>query len=190
MDDYYDLLKKRRAIRDFEDHKEVPLELVNEIIKESCLAPSSGNGQPWRFIIINNKEWIQKLSDENKKNLLSFLDKNPDANIKKYETLLRDKEFNVYYNAPCLVYIVGQKDVQSLRVDCALAAGYFMFSAVARGLGTCWVGLGMNIYDPEMLKHMGMPKDYKIVAPIILGYPKSVPHVPERMKPRILKTIV
>jgi len=61
MADFFDLLKKRRSIRDFEA-KEVPLDLIIEIIKESCLAPSAENGQPWKFIIVNNKEWIKKLS--------------------------------------------------------------------------------------------------------------------------------
>jgi iodotyrosine deiodinase len=60
MADFSDLLKGRRSIRDFQD-KDIPLDLVKEMIKESCLAPSSANGQPWRFIIVNNKEWIERL---------------------------------------------------------------------------------------------------------------------------------
>jgi iodotyrosine deiodinase len=66
----YEKMKKRRSIRDFED-KDVPPDVINEIIKESCLAPSSANGQPSRFIIVNNKDWIKSLSDESKKNLIS-----------------------------------------------------------------------------------------------------------------------
>ena len=69
MTDYFELLKKRRSIRDFKD-KKVPLEIINEIIKESCLAPSSGNGQPWRFIFVNDTDLIKSLSDESKKNIL------------------------------------------------------------------------------------------------------------------------
>jgi nitroreductase len=188
MTEFVDLLKMRRSIRDFED-KAVPPDLVAEIIKESCLAPSAQNGQPWRFIIVNNREWIKRLSDESKKNLLLYLKENPDAPIKKYGTVLKDPHFNVFYNAPCLVYIGGSKNIRTLQADCALAAAYFMFSAVQRGLGTCWVGLGMNIKDPEMLEHIGMPGDYRIVAPVILGYPKSIPKPPERMAPRILNIV-
>jgi len=127
MAEFFDLLRTRRSIRDFED-KEVPLDLVLKIIRESCLAPSAQNGQPWRFIIVNNKEWIKRLSDESKKNLLAYLRENPDAPIKKYEAVLRDKHFNVFYNAPCLVYFVGSKKIRTLQVDCALAACYFIFS--------------------------------------------------------------
>ena len=114
-------------------------------------------GQPWRFIIVNNKEWIKKLSDESKKNVLSYIELNPDAPLKKYESVLRDKDFNVFYNAPCLVYIGGSEDIRSLQVDCALAACYFMFSAAARGLGTCWVGLAQVSKTLRFGDRLGCP---------------------------------
>jgi nitroreductase len=179
----------RRSIRDFED-KDVPLELIKETIKDSCLAPSSGNGQPWRFVIVKNREWIKRLSDESKRNFLSHLEENPNAPIKKYEKTLKNEGFNVFYNAPCLVLILGLKSVQSAHVDCALAACCFMFSAAAAGLGTCWVGLGGNIRDPEICRTLGMTDDCRIVAPIILGYPKQVPAPPPRNEPQILQVVL
>ena len=188
MTEFVELLKNRRSIRDYED-KEVSIETIKEIIKESCLAPSSGNGQPWRFMIINSKEVMKKLSDESKRNLIAHLEKNPDAPSKKYEGALRDPNFNIFYNAPCLVYIAGKKDILTLQVDCALAACYFMFSVLEKGLGTCWIGLGKYIQNPELLEQIGMPEDYQIVAPIIVGYPKSIPAPSERMEPKILKVV-
>ncbi len=188
MAEFFELLKKRRSIRNFED-KEVPLEIIREIINESCLAPSAENGQPWRFIIVSNRDLIKRLSDESKENIISYIEKNPDSPIKNYETTLRKQNFNIFYNAPCLVFIVGSRKVRTLRVDCALAACYFMFSASARGLGTCWIGLGMNIKDPNLLKLIGMPEDYKIAVPVIVGYPKSIPSPPKRKEPQILKIV-
>jgi len=188
MADFFELLKTRRSVREFQE-KEVPLTLVQEIIKDSCMAPSSGNGQPWKFIIINNKGWIRRLSDESKRNLVSLIEKDPNSSLKKYETNLRNKDFNVFYNAPCLVYIVGLREVPSLSVDCALAASYFMFSAAARGLGTCWVHQGSQIRNLEILKALGLPESCNIMAPIIVGYPKSAPGVPARNQPEILKVI-
>ena len=184
MADFFNLLKTRRSIRDFED-KNVPL----DIIRESCLAPSSGNLQPWRFIIINNRALIKRLSDESKRNLVSYIERNPDAPVRKYEVALRNKYFNVFYNAPCLIYILGLKETGSAQIDCALAASYFMFSAAARGLGTCWVALGQHIQDPGLLEEIGMSEDCKIVAPIVVGYPKNIPDVPERTEPQILKPV-
>ena len=186
--DFSELLVKRRSIRNYEE-KEVPLETIQGIIRESCLAPSSGNGQPWKFIIVHNKGWMKKLSDESKKNLLASIEKNPDSPLKKYESNLGNKDFNVFYNAPCLVYIGCSKKIRSADVDCALAACYFMLAAAAKDLGTCWVALGSVIQDPGIRREIGMPEDYQIIAPIILGYPSSVPETPLRNEPQILKII-
>jgi nitroreductase len=188
MAEFFELLKKRRSIRDYET-REVPLNLVREIIGDACLAPSSGGGQPWRFMVITNGGLIKRLSDECKKNLLADLEKNPNAPSKKYEATLRDPDFNVFYNASCLVYIAAARGVRTLQVDCALAAAYFMFSASARGLGTCWIGLGNHLRDPSLLGEIGLPEDHEIVAPVILGYPKVIPSVPTRQEAKILKIV-
>ena len=184
--DFSELLAKRRSIREYEE-REVPVDIVNEIIRESCLAPSAMNGQPWRFIVINNRDLMKRLSDESKGNLLALMQKFPGA-PGLYGELLSNKAYNVFYNAPCLVFIVGPKNHRSLKVDCALAAGYFMFAATARGLGTCWIGLGLWIKDPELRQEIGLPDDYAIVAPIILGYPKDISSMPSR-EPKILKVV-
>ena len=188
MTDFFELLQTRRAIRQFED-KVVPLEIIREIIEESCLAPSAANKQPWKFVVVNNKDLIKRLSDESKKNILAFIEQSPDTPSKKYEEAMRNPDFNVFYNAPSLIYIVGSKQDRNLYVDCSLAACYFMFCATARGLGTCWVGLGTSILDPDLLNLMGMPEDHKIVAPLILGYPKGIPDIPKRREPQILKIL-
>jgi nitroreductase len=186
--DFFELLVKRRSIRGFLE-KAVSPDTVMEIIKDSCLAPSAGNDQPWRFIVVNDKGLIKKLSYESKKNLLADFAKDPDSPVKRYVKILQDPAYNVYYNAPCLVFIVGPKEHRSLHVDCALAAAYFMFSATARGLGTCWIGLGANIRDSELIEEIGLPEGHIIVAPIIVGYPKSIPSQIYRKDPRILKII-
>ena len=66
MTTFSELLEKRRSIRKFSDQP-VDTDTVKEIIKESTLAPSSGNGQPWKFIIVNDKKIIKNLSDDSKK---------------------------------------------------------------------------------------------------------------------------
>jgi nitroreductase len=186
--DFFELLKTRRSIRDFGE-KEVTTDLVKEIIKDSCLAPSSGNGQPWEFIVVNNKDLIRRISDESKVNLLSYIKNSPDTPLKKYEAALQNEQFNVFYNAPCLVFFVGPKEIRSLSVDCSLAACYFMFSAAARGLGTCWVDLGSNVRSPELREEIGLPEGHRIVAPMVIGYPKNIPAPSERKAPRVLKIV-
>jgi nitroreductase len=185
---FTELLKNRRAIRDFQD-KEVPLKIVEEILHESTLAPSASNGQPCRFSIVNCKNTMKALSDESKANLLDDFSKNKTSLNPGYVDVLKDKNFNVFYNAPCVIFISGSTSVGSLDWDCALAVSYIMFSAVERGLGTCWVHLGSNIRDPQLKAVLGIPDGCRIVAPIIIGYPKDIPPASERNAPQILRVI-
>ena len=186
--DFRELLEKRRAIRDYAD-KEVPIEVVKEIIGDAIKAPNAGNRQIWSFIIVRNKNHLKALSDLSKKTALAGIEQNPNSPMKVYEDMLRNEAYNVFYNAPCLVYIVGPAKAATLAPDCALLAAYFMMAATVRGLGTCWIAQGGFIKDPEVLKELGLPDGYQLVAPIILGYPKSIPPMPERKEPNILKII-
>ena len=43
MADFSELLSKRRSVRDYED-RAVSLDLIKKIIRDSCFAPSSGDG--------------------------------------------------------------------------------------------------------------------------------------------------
>ncbi len=186
--EYNDLLKNRRSVRAYLD-REVPTQLLLEIIRESTLAPSSGNNQMWRFVIVNNTAMMKRISDESKKNLLARIEANPDDYAGRYETALRNEAYNVFYNAPALVILLGPRDYKNLFVDCALCAAYVMNAAVARGLGTCWVNLGSVVQDRPLLDELGITPDLAIVAPIIIGYPRSVPPAPKREEPVILRII-
>jgi nitroreductase len=185
---FTELLQKRRSIRDFEP-TDVPLEIINEILKEATLAPSASNNQPCRFIVINCKETIKRLSDESKANLLQDFAQKKTSLSTEYVDRLKNEKFNVFYNSPCVIYIVGSNAVHSLDIDCALAASYIMFGAAQRGLGTCWVGLGANIRDPKLRAEMGIPENCRIVAPLIIGYPKTIPAPSERNAPKVLRVI-
>jgi nitroreductase len=183
-----ELLIKRRAVRDFED-RSVPVELVKTLINESIKAPNSGNNQAWKFIIVNNREIIRRMSDAGKTAILEDIESDPSSPMRRYEEPLRNDRFNVFYNAPCLVCIVGMTDDPNIAMDCALAGSYLMFSATANGLATCWVALGAEIRDPVLLNELGMPEGYRIYAPIVVGYPKAIPDMPERKEADIIRII-
>ncbi len=190
MVDFPQLLQSRRSIRNFLE-KEVPTPLLKEIIQECCMAPSSANNQPWRFVVVKDKTLIRKLSDQSKAHHLSAIEKNPASPNQKLAAVLGNPGFNIYYNAPCLVFIVTPRHLPGRHADwdCSLAACYFMFSATARGLGTCWIGLGSDITDPRIRAEIGLSDEYRIVAPLIIGYPKEIPCIPPRNAPQILNVI-
>ena len=183
-----ELLQNRRSIRDFED-KAVPRDMIEDIIRDSIQAPSATNRQPWLFSIIHNKDLMQRISDASKHAILNDIEKDPSHSMKDYEDILSMEDFNVFFNAPCLVCIVGPQEEPLMEADCALAACYFMFSATARGLGTCWIGLGAELREQALRLQLGIPDGHRIYAPIIIGYPREIPSLPERNPPRILKVI-
>ncbi|MBN1496422.1 MAG: nitroreductase family protein [Spirochaetes bacterium] len=186
--EYSEILRTRRSIRSYEE-RPVPVELLREMIRESTLAPSSGNNQPWRLVVITNGEMMRRISDESKKNLIARLEADPGDYIVRYESALRNREYNVFYNAPALVIVAGSRDYRNLLVDCALFASYFMNAAAARGLGTCWVNLGSDVRDPGLRAELGLSDDDRIVAPIIIGYPRAIPAAPIRREPDIIRII-
>ncbi len=188
MAEFSQLLSDRRSVRNYTD-EQMDVELVREIIKDSTMAPSSGNRQPWRFSIVNDRDLIRRISDESKQHVLAAIAEDPNSGWKIYEGALKNPDFNVFYNAPCLVLIFGDAGLRSLRVDCALAAAYFMLAAADRGLGTCWVDLGGQIRDPELLEMLGISEADLLVAPIILGRPAAIPKAPVRKEPEIVYTI-
>jgi nitroreductase len=182
------LLKDRRSIRDYEP-KEVPMDIINEILQEATLAPSASNNQPCRFVVINCRETIKRLSDESKANLLRDFEQKKANLSPEYVELLKNEKFNVFYNAPCVIYVVGSSSVHSLEIDCALTASYIMFAAASRGLGTCWIGLGAYLRDPKLKAELGIPEGCRIVAPLIIGYPKAIPAPSPRNAPNVLRVI-
>ena len=186
--DLTEVFEKRRSVRSYQD-KPVPMQTIESILNESILAPSAGNGQPWKFIIINNREMISRISIESKKNILKRIATNPNDFAKKYKQMLQKEGFNVFYNAPSVIMILGDEGLKNLYVDCALAAGYLMMSAASKGLGTCWVNFGTEIYDVNLQNELGIPENHKIVAPIALGFPEKIPDIPKRKKPQILEVI-
>lgn len=186
--DFKELLEKRRSVRDFED-KAVSLDLIKELIADSIKAPNASNLQSWKFIVVNNREMMKRISDASKKTIIAGIEKDPNSPMKGYLEILKNESFNVFYNAPCLVAVVGRLKGATIATDCALAAAYFMLSAANKGLGTCFVAQGAEARDPELLQEIGLPEGYRIWAPIILGYPKNIPPMPDRQEPQILKII-
>ncbi|RXP46620.1 nitroreductase family protein [Lutibacter sp. HS1-25] len=57
---YFELMHKRRSVREFSD-KEIPIEIIQNIIKTAATAPSGANKQPWTFCVVKNAEIKRKI---------------------------------------------------------------------------------------------------------------------------------
>jgi nitroreductase/NAD-dependent dihydropyrimidine dehydrogenase PreA subunit len=60
------IIYNRRSIRLYKN-KPVPRELVHRVIEAGRFAPSAGNNQPWKFIVVQNKTLIDEIDDKCKK---------------------------------------------------------------------------------------------------------------------------
>ncbi len=178
------IIKGRRSVRAYED-RPVPEEVIKELITLGTWAPTASRMQPWAFVVIEDREFMREWSDRAKELLLGQMENN--KYLQQYRALMENKEFNIFYNAPCLILIYGNPVSPNHVIDCTLAAQNIMLAAYEKGMGTCWIGFAMQTGNmPEMKQKLGVPENYRLVAPLVLGYPRGEwPPVP-RKEPLIL----
>jgi nitroreductase len=163
------ITKRRRSCRNFTDEA-LSREKITELIQDAVWVPSGSNNQPWRFVVITDKAKLKTYSDAAKKMWLENLDRSP--HMQAYEKTFRDPGSNIFYNAPSLVVIYGNSDSYWYVHDCSMVALNLYLLAEEEDLGCCWIGEAHNIFaDPSVKKELGIPENYQLVAPLILGHP-------------------
>ncbi|KCZ72840.1 nitroreductase [Candidatus Methanoperedens nitroreducens] len=188
LKDVIEIIKTRRCVRKYRDDP-VPEEEIEFLIDCAKYAPSGFNLQPWSFLVIENKDVMRKISENGKKAMIPLIDpfKDTSQNAKEFLVFLKTKGTDMFYGAPVLVIILGNKNMMTTDWDCAMAAQNMMLAAHSRGIGSCWVGGVLPaLMDETFLKELGAPEGYKAVAPLIFGYPKGEIKMPERSKPEII----
>jgi nitroreductase len=162
--DVLEAIKTRRSIRKYSD-RPIEEEKLCRVLEAARLAPSSANGQNWRFIVVRDKDKISQLMDA--------ADGQPFVG-----------------QAPCAIVACGTKrrimdcGQPTDTVDCSIALSYMLLEAHAQGLGTCWLG---HFFADKVKKILHIPEDVSVIAFTPLGYPDEVP-VPKPKKE--LKEIV
>jgi nitroreductase len=190
MNDVLINIYTRRSVRDYKPD-DVPDEILKELINAGTYAPSAVNRQPWRFVVIKDRDMISRLSARAKKTLLEHAEKATDPHVKQMLGAMRMPEFNIFYNAPVLVLIFAAPDAYSPEYDCALAAENMMLAARSLGIGSCWIGFGMPLgSDKEVLDELKVPANHKLMAPLIFGYPvKDLQTAPKRNEDVVLNWV-
>ncbi|MDR1702024.1 MAG: nitroreductase [Sporomusaceae bacterium] len=169
--DLKEAIYKRRSVRQFTD-AQVEKEKLDTLFQAAVQAPSATNAQPWAFAVIRDVELLKNYSDGAKKILLDNIETIP--YLEKYKSALENRNFNIFYNANCLVIIYAKEIHPAASGDCCLAAQNLMLTAHSIGLGTCWIGFALKfLNEPEIMQALNVPQGYQAVAPIIVGYPKK-----------------
>jgi nitroreductase len=90
-------------------------------------------------------------------------------------------------NAGTLVVIGSRERGTYTDADCWLAAENLMLAACEAGLGSCPIGFAVPLLNTRAAKEeLRFPAAAIVVAPIILGYPRSAVPAPTRAEPQIL----
>lgn len=164
--------------------------MVKEIIRAGTYAPTAVNKQPWRFVVIKNRQLIEEYDDRAKKAFLAAYKDTENPDLVKFVQFLSKPSTRIFYGAPVLILVFASPDVINEH-DCALAAENMMLAAQSLGIGSCWIGLAEGLgYDIEFLKEVGVAEGHKLIAPLIFGYPtKQNLKAPARNADVILKWI-
>lgn len=180
-----DCIKGRRSVRKYED-RGVPKEVVNKLLEAGVSAPSGMNAQPWRFVVIENRDTIKRLSQRTKDLLIKG--QWPDS-LK--ESFKQEKDV-IFYDAPLLIMMCVPKNEVMRTVnllDCGLAAENMFLKAYQEGLGSCFIGFACFLnQNPTLLAEIGIPGDHELIAPLIFGYPAQKP-APKQNEIKILRWI-
>lgn len=181
-----ELVRSRRSVRSgYLEDKDVPDELLMKIIEAARWAPSGGNGQPWEFIIVKDRETRHKIADLFQKQL-----------VEKGEIQAASgKPGNFssgagFKNAPVHIIVLGDPRVsKSYPVRTALeksdshffsslanASMMIQLAAESLGLSTQWLSDVSSLWLSVMVKQLlGIPENLHVYHLIPIGYSNNRP---------------
>ena len=71
---FFELINKRESVRGYLD-KPVEKEKIEKIIECARLSPSACNAQPWKFVVVNDKDILEKVAKKLYDPLVSGINK-------------------------------------------------------------------------------------------------------------------
>jgi len=149
----YDLIMSRRSIRKYKN-KDIEKDKLSKIIECALLSPSSRGINPWEFIIVKNKDMLEKLSKA-KNSGSSFL-----------------------AAAPLAIIVIADNTKSDVWIeDAAIAAIIIQLEAEKLGIGSCWIQIRNRLTkdgnNSEMVVKnlLQIPDTYSIECIISMGYP-------------------
>lgn len=184
MNQTIEIIESRRSVRQYEQ-KQIPKNILLEIINAGNLAPSGCNAQEWRFVVIQDETTRKKLASLAMPRYKKWIQNASDGLKTMREDIDASSDDPVYYSAPTIVFVIGRGMTGPL--DCPMVCQNIMLAARSLDIGSCWVFFGQLILDDEEARKMlELKNDEKVYGPILLGYPKKgFPESPEKKIPVI-----
>jgi nitroreductase len=195
------VILSRRSVRQYKK-EQVPEFMVKRILEAGRFAPSAGNFQPWRFIVLRDPEVINGITEtviSSCKVARAMIDYRREGfawmrPLIKLITRLRyndlhpmpftaipqvaDRNLGLWHGAPTVIVIL--KDIRGVgnpELDCGIAGQNMVLAAHSMGLGTCWVGFAKMALDmnPIWKRRLGISYPYKFSNSLAIGWPRGNP---------------
>lgn len=159
------LIARRRSLRAIAATKPVPPEVITRLLEAARWAPSSGNTQPWRFVVVTGE-----------------------AALGKARAALRPGNQKWAGRAPVLFIICANPEDDSIAdgkpyylFDCGMAAENLLLQGIAEGL-VVHPMLGWD--EAGMRAAIDLPEPYRVAVVIAAGYPGRLEDLPEDLQKR------
>ncbi len=156
----------------------VEKEKVEAIALAGVQSPSGLNQQPWKIVVLQNKELIDEMNDV----LMKKLSEQEDRSA--YDRMM-SRGGKVFYNAPCM-YVIAK--LPNKDMDCGIVAENMALAASSLGLGNVICGMAALLINDVVgakYREMLIPKGYEFGVALLVGYPtepNGTPHEPDTSK--------
>jgi nitroreductase len=185
------LMRSRRSCRHFEE-RQVPPEVLRDLVRIGTTAPSGTNSQLWTFTILPDREAVLELAEA----IRSFFVRlnrraaNPllravlrplgnyyrnhyesvEEGLRQWHEEGRDR---LFHGAPAVILVGSSPGGSCPQEDALLASQNMLLAAHSMSLGTCLIGYVVSAIanDPSIKGVIGIPNEEAVHAAIALGYP-------------------
>lgn len=137
----FDAVRTVLAVREYQA-KPVPAEVIRRIVEAGRLTGSSQNGQPWHFVVVENRESLRRLGEL--------------------------APTGRYVAQAAAAIVVAIEPTSSATSDASRAIQSMILTAWSEGVGSNWVGLRNS---PEIKAFLAIPGNLQALAMVPLGYP-------------------
>jgi nitroreductase len=168
--DFERVVKKRKMIREYQQDRQIPIEVINKLLKNAHSSPSAGHTQVQEYIVVIDPITKRKLCE---------------ASLGQSQVENASVLIVVCSNTTRSVNRYGKRGTEFYSViDGAFASMMILLSAVNEGIGASFVGA---FEDNRVMKILGLPVHVKPIGIIALGYPAEKP---ERFERKELNNLV
>lgn len=169
---------KRRSVRKYK-RKQVPEHYIKRILEVGRFAASQGNCQPWKFVVVRDRDMIQEMEEFVMAQMKGLASLPPGTDVPGMHPVPRklltesppDKGIKVFHGAPTLIFpMMDTRGIGHPEIDLGIVGTNIIMAAYSLGLGTCWVGFAESLNGGDWPKRLGVEEPYRLIEAITIGY--------------------